>query len=121
MFKACSICGKVHDRNQMCSRKRFYVDTQERKQRSRYCWTKKSEQIREQANYLCEVCKDRGVYTYDDLEVHHITKLRDGGELLDDDNLICLCVEHHKQADNNELSKDYLTELVKRRTEQTNK
>ena len=116
MWKACSKCGKIHSTNYKCDKyKRIYETTEERKQRSFYSWTKKSQDIREQANHLCEVCKDRGVYTYNDLEVHHIEKLRDGGELLDDDNLICLCVEHHKQADNNEIDKEYLKQLVKNR------
>ena len=116
MWKACSKCGKIHSTNYKCIKyKTIYETTEERKQRSSYSWTKKSQDIKEQANHLCEVCKDRGVYTYNDLEVHHIEKLRDGGDLLDDDNLICLCVEHHKQADNNEIDKEYLKQLAKNR------
>ncbi len=65
---------------------------------------------------LCEVCKAQGVYNYNDLEVHHIEKLKDNPDgLLNDDNLICLCVYHHKQADAGELNADYLRELVKER------
>lgn len=79
-------------------------------------WKQKSLIIRERANYLCEVCKDIGVYTYDNLEVHHIEKLKDRPDLLaEDDNLICLCVTHHKQADEGILTKKYLKKLVSKR------
>lgn len=88
----------------------------EDKLRSKYAWTKKSKQIREDAGNLCEVCRDKGIATYNNLEVHHIDKLRDNVDgLLDDDNLICLCVRHHKEADNGEIDEEYLRELVKKR------
>ncbi len=117
MFKACSKCGKIHDASSICPYvKREYTSGAERKLRSKYSWTLKSKQIREQANHLCEVCKDKGVYTYQNIEVHHIVKLKDNEQgLLDDDNLIVLCQEHHKMADKGELSVDYLRELVGRR------
>ena len=76
--------------------------------------------IREKANYLCEVCRDQGRLTYNDLEVHHIVKIKDdSNKLLDDYNLICLCVEHHKQADAGELDIDYLRRLAKDREERS--
>jgi 5-methylcytosine-specific restriction endonuclease McrA len=76
----------------------------------------KSKEIREKANYLCEVCRDNEVITYDGVEVHHITKLsEDESLLLDDYNLICLCQEHHKAADAGQIDRDYLRELAKAR------
>ena len=100
--------------------KRIYAGGEERKLRSSNKWTEKSKEIREKANYLCEVCRDHGVYNYRDLEVHHIIKLtRDTGGLLDNSNLICLCVEHHKEADRGTLSIDYLRELAQRRETST--
>lgn len=115
MLKACSKCGKIHAYNYKCN---VGVDnnrdkTDEQRLRSKYAWTKKSKQIRADANNLCEVCRDKGIYTYDGLEVHHVTKLSvDKNGLLEDENLICLCVEHHKQADAGELSKEYLLSLI---------
>ena len=117
-FKACSKCGKIHPYDYKCSVGVDYNRSKlaEDKLRSRYAWTKKSKQIREDAGNLCEVCKDQGRATYDGLEVHHIEKLRENVDgLLDDDNLICLCVRHHKEADNGEIDKEYLRELVKKR------
>jgi 5-methylcytosine-specific restriction endonuclease McrA len=115
-LKSCSKCGKIHPRSYKCNVGRVYKKTDESQLRSKYAWTKKALQIKEDANGLCEVCKAQGVYTYNGLEVHHITKLRsDPNGLLEDDNLICLCVFHHKQADEGEISADYLRELVKER------
>lgn len=91
--------------------------TNEQALRRRASWTNKSRDIRERSLYLCAVCQDRGeARADDDIEVHHITKLKeDPSGLLRDENLICLCVFHHKQADRGELSADYLRELAKKR------
>ena len=113
---SCSKCGKIHPRGYKCGTRK-YKDTQERTLRSSYKWTMKSKQIREEANGLCEVCRDNGIYTYKGIEVHHILKLSDYPEgLLEDDNLVCLCVEHHKEADEGKIDIDYLRGLAKRRT-----
>lgn len=116
MYKACSKCGKIHDSRFKCSVGKTYTGGEERKLRSSYDWTKKSKEIRDSAQHLCEVCRDRGVYTYDNLEVHHIEKVKDHSDLLlDDNNLICLCVRHHKEADAGLLDKDYLKRLAVQR------
>lgn len=120
MYKSCSKCGKIHDTKYKCnSIKRIYTtDINERKLRNTYKWQKKSKQIRDESNYLCEVCRDKGIYNYNNIEVHHITKLKDDPNgLLDDDNLICLCQEHHKQADNGKLDINYLRKLAHDRQE----
>lgn len=116
MYKSCSKCGKIHPSNYKCSSKRVYQDTDERKLRSQYAWTKKSEEIRDRANHLCEVCRDKGIITYKDIEVHHIVKVKDDSSLLlDNFNLVCLCQEHHKKADKGEIDSDYLIELAMNR------
>ena len=116
MFRSCSRCGKIHPANERCPVGREYNGGEERELRKRYSWQKKSLQIRQDAQGLCEVCRDQGIYTHKQLEVHHIERLKDAPELLlDSDNLICLCSEHHKMADRGELSKDYLKSLVRLR------
>lgn len=116
MYKSCSRCGKIHDSNYKCYANDIHRNRMERKLRSQYSWTKKSEEIRERANYLCEVCKDKGIINYTDIEVHHIVKVSDdASKLLDNYNLICLCQEHHKAADKNQIDKDYLINLANRR------
>ena len=116
MFKACSRCGKIHDSRFKCNVGKVYTGGEERKLRSSYDWTKKSKEIRESAQYLCEVCRDKGIYTYEGLEVHHIDKVKDNKDkFLDDNNLIVLCVKHHKDADAGRLDKDYLRKLAESR------
>lgn len=118
-YKSCSRCGGVHPENYKCQinkkdYSRWKTDTD--KLRSTTGWHKKAVEIKEAANYLCEVCKDQGEYTYNGLEVHHIIKLRDDPDkLLDDDNLICLCKQHHMQADRGNLEVTYLKRLAAHR------
>ena len=41
---------------------------------------------------LCEMCNDRVSE-----ELHHVVPLADGGELMDDGNVMALCVECHAE------------------------
>lgn len=119
MYKSCSRCGKIHDSNYKCTVGRVYNNrykTDTDSLRNTHRWHKKAEEIKEKANYLCEVCRDNNIYTYDNLEVHHITKLRDDtSKLLDNYNLVCLCWKHHKLADKNYINSDYLRKLARYR------
>lgn len=119
MLKVCSRCGKIHAKNFICHEgQRTYHGGSERQLRSSWKWTEKSKEIRESAHHLCEICKAEGRYNYKDIEVHHIVKVKDNNDLLlDNYNLICLCAAHHKQADNNQIDKDYLRELARQREE----
>ena len=117
-YKSCPFCGRIHpvDYNCPAKSKRVYKGTEERKLRNTNDWKKKSEEIREKAQGLCEVCRDKGIYTYKGIEVHHITKIRDDKEgLLDNYNLVALCQEHHKLADKGKIDKDYLRRLARQR------
>ena len=116
MYKSCSRCGKIHPVGVSCSIRREYKGGIERELWRSWSWQKKSMEIRDKAQGLCEVCRDYGTYTYKGLEVHHIEKVADNPDaLLDDSNLVCLCVKHHKQADRGELSNDYLRRLAEYR------
>lgn len=116
MLKSCSRCGKIHDINKQCPKIVIYRGGQERELRNKFSWQTKRQEIKEKANYLCEVCRDEGVITYDNLEVHHIRKLKDRPDLLlDNMNLVCLCSRHHKDADEGIIRSDYLMRLAKER------
>jgi 5-methylcytosine-specific restriction endonuclease McrA len=116
---SCSKCGRIHTRGTKCTAyKRIYNKTDTDKLRNKSKWRDKASQVKEEACYLCEVCKRERVFTYNKLEVHHITKLKeDPGGLLDDYNLICLCITHHKKADAGEIPADYLRQLARERIE----
>ena len=95
---------------------RKYTETEERRLRNLSVWHRKSQEVRDKAHGLCEVCRDQGIYNYRNVEVHHITKLRDNPDgLLDNANLVCLCQIHHKQADRGQIEPSYLRELAARR------
>lgn len=122
MLKACGWCGRMHDINTECPKKptqkgrKYGSKTDADKLRNTYRWRRKREQIKADAHYLCEVCADQGKITNKHLEVHHIIKLNANPDLLtDDDNLICLCVTHHKQADAGQIDAIYLKQLAKKR------
>lgn len=120
MYKACSKCGKIHPYNKKCYVGDNYrnKNTNASKFRQTPEWKDKSEEIRQDSNYLCSVCLDNGIYNYKQLEVHHITPIRqDITKALDNYNLICLCNEHHRQAERGDIDKDYLYKLAKAREE----
>lgn len=120
MLRSCSRCGRIHDSGFKCNRGRNPL-TDEQKLRNLNKWHVKSREIRESAFYICEVCKDQGSFNAgDDIEIHHITKLRDDPNgLLDNFNLIALCIPHHKSADAGELDPDYLRKLAREREERS--
>lgn len=121
MLKACSRCGRVHPYNYRCTHNKAKVSYNggaEREARNSWAWHKKSLEIRDKAQNLCEVCRDEGRYVYNGLEVHHIVKVKDdASRLLDDYNLVCLCVPCHKKADRGEIEQGYLRELARKREE----
>lgn len=115
MLKACSKCGRVHDKEYKC-KSGGLPRTNEQALRNLNKWHKKSEEIRDRSFNLCAICQDIGAINYLNIEVHHIIKLRDDPNgLLEDDNLIALCSYHHKLADKGTYDIDYLRSLAKKR------
>lgn len=120
MFRSCQKCGKVHPYSYDCSAV-ANVKTSEDRLRSKSRWTKKSLQVRDDANHMCEVCRAEGRITTEGLEVHHIEKLRDEPDmLLEDDNLICLCRKHHEEADAGMIDKEMLKAIAAKRIARAN-
>lgn len=115
MLRSCSKCGKIHDTSFNCNYGRLPL-TEEQALRKRNKWRLKSLDIRDRSFNLCAICREQGDISPKDLEVHHIIKLRDYPQgLLDDSNLIALCIEHHKQADRGEIDPNYLRDLANKR------
>lgn len=117
MWKSCPKCGRIHQGNYRCNAGRLpRGKTPDQRLRSTNRWTLKAKEIKERSKWLCALCLEEGRYNYDDLEVHHITKLKDAPEkLLDDDNLICLCKYHHELADANKIDAEHLRKLAEAR------
>lgn len=118
MWKSCAKCGKIHPYNKKCyageiNRKK---NTKANKFRKTIEWKNKSEEIRQDSRFLCSVCLDKGIYNYNNLEVHHIDKLEDNFERrLDNYNLITLCNKHHREAEEGIIDKEYLFKLAEQR------
>ena len=112
MLRTCSICGGIHNENNMCKRQ-YKKNTTASKFRNSNAWIIKREQIKIRDKYLCQICLKENVYTYNDLQVHHIVPLAEGYNLrLDENNLITLCAYHHKQAEQNKISRKELYKLI---------
>lgn len=127
MKKACAYCGRIHEKNFVCPKKpkkKYYSRDKEEasvKFRSARRWRKRAIEIKERDGWRCVVCAS-GRYPIEgvrelngeNLEVHHIIKLRDDIDKgLEEDNLITLCQVHHRMADKGEISADELRELIK--------
>ena len=118
MMKTCSVCGKIHDFNMVCKRQNGKKKSEANKFRNTNKWIEKRKQIRERDKNLCQVCltgkyNTNYKYTYQDLEVHHITPINeDYSKRLDSDNLITLCRYHHEMAESGEISREELQEIV---------
>ena len=123
MWKSCAKCGKIHPYNHKCYigdsfRKK---DTRANRFRRTIDWTNKSEEIREDSKYLCSVCLDNKIFNYDLLEVHHIEPIEQNYERrLDNYNLICLCNNHHREAEKGNIDREYLFKLAKSREDRKN-
>nr|DAR39856.1 MAG TPA: HNH endonuclease bacteriophage, HNH Endonuclease, DNA.52A [Caudoviricetes sp.] len=77
-------------------------------------WNNKSQEIKLLDNHCCLVCKSLGLISPVYLEVHHIVKFRNDASLkLDNNNLITLCIAHHKMADSNKIKASELHKLIK--------
>lgn len=115
MLKSCKYCGRIHDTKFDCGKKHKRTKPSNDINKFRWSrkWANKRESIKKRDNYLCQVCKINGRYTYDNLEVHHIIPIaEDYEQRLDDENLITLCQEHHEKAERGEISKEYLYRLL---------
>ena len=119
-YVTCSRCGIVK-RGHICPHriyKKRNRDTQADKFRGSKAWTNKSIEIRQRDKYLCVVCMANlyntiNQFNYDKLEVHHITPINeDYNKRLDNDNLITLCVYHHRLADSGQIPREELQNLI---------
>lgn len=122
MLKACSKCGKIHERGYVCTAGVIPIKQQRTSQADRFrntqAWKKKSEAIKERDYHMCRVCFVKAYnttlqYNSNGISVHHIVPLaEDYDKRLDDDNLITLCAYHHELAENGRIPRRYLAELA---------
>ena len=105
MHRSCSVCGRIHPEDKMCKRV-YKKNTKESQFRNTNAWIKKRNQIKKRDKYLCQLCLKDNIYTYDNLQVHHIIPIaKDYNKRLDSDNLI-------EQAEKGIITKEELYELL---------
>lgn len=121
MLRSCQYCNRIHDSKFDCGKKPKSMYSRTDKDKFRYSrqWNDKRTEIKERDKYLCQVCI-RNLYntinqfTYDGLEVHHADKLNESyDKRLDDDNLLTLCIYHHKMADRGEIPVSVIKNIIK--------
>ena len=101
--------GYYRDKNTRYQKDKDYLKFIKSKQ-----WYEKSQEIKLLDAYCCLMCQSLGLISPKYLEVHHIVKVRNDSSLkLDNDNLITLCVNHHKMADSNKIQASELYRLIK--------
>lgn len=119
-YITCSKCGVV-PRGHKCPFKTYKkkaYDTEADKFRRTKRWANKSLEIRQRDRYLCKVCEANlyntiQQFNFNTLDVHHIAPIsEDYNKRLDNDNLITLCRYHHKMADDGNIPKKVLYELI---------
>lgn len=120
-YVTCKYCGVVQ-RGHICPHRKSRQKSGDRRSdrfRKTKAWTNKSIEIRQRDKYLCQVCL-RNLYNtlaflnYKTVEVHHITPIEeDYDRRLDNDNLISLCSYHHKMAENGQIPRKVLQNIVR--------
>lgn len=117
MYKTCSRCGQVHPYGKKCyanSRNYYQSDPKIRAFRNSAEWKSKAEEIKERDKYLCRMCYEKGIFNYKGLSVHHITPLvEDWSRRLENDNLITVCAECHKECEIGKIKREYQYEVLK--------
>ena len=129
MLRSCSWCSGIHSTTTVCKKKptrNKYKLSQADKFRNTSRWKKKSMEIRKRDRGLCQICIRRlynttQQYTYDTIEVHHITPLHeDIDKGMDNDNLLTLCKYHHYMADHGDIPRDRQHDIAKAQEEINN-
>ncbi|HNX64960.1 MAG TPA: HNH endonuclease, partial [Oscillospiraceae bacterium] len=85
MLKACAYCGGIHPKGEKCPKRKpiDYIKKDEAYDfRNSSAWQNKREEIKDRDLHLCQACLNLlpgtiKQYNSDELEVHHIQKLRE--------------------------------------------
>ena len=115
-LKACAYCGRVHPADTNCGKRpiRKKESTERTKLRTCRRWDKTRKAVNKRDRFVCRICLAKRRITVDGLETHHIIPIAEEPcKAYDLDNLITLCVRHHKAADAGKIDRDTLFALAK--------
>lgn len=130
MLRSCAYCGRYHDTKKPCEQKiRAEAERLKKWQKKKGTaidrfhssarWTRLSLYIRERDNNMCLACL-YGIGCQPHIEpanlsVHHIIPVSENWDgRFEEDNLVTLCRDHHEQAEEGEISRRKLLDLLKR-------
>ena len=99
MLRTCSVCGGIHHEDNMCKRT-YKKNSYASKFRNSNAWITKREQIKKRDKYLCQLCLKYNIYTYNNLQVHHIIPIEKDAKLLS--------LTSFKSLHSNKTSKHYI-------------
>lgn len=121
MLTSCKYCGRIHQKNYDCGKKPVRKKkpyTKMNRFRSTEAWKRKSVEIRQRDNYLCQICIRKlyntiRQYNYDNLSVHHAIPITDDWDKrLDDDNLITGCSMHHEMMEDGTIPYEEIKKII---------
>lgn len=127
----CKYCNNIHDKYYDCDAK---VKSNRLRRKYKYSndyklyndcyntrkWRRLREEILKDNNYMCEICLELGKINCDDLQVHHIEKVKDNqAKMFDKNNLIVVCRGHHKQIEG--MNKEELLKFIKNKEGESKK
>ena len=121
MLITCKHCGIVR-RGHICPHRKSRQKNgyrQSDKFRNTKAWQRKRDEIKIRDRHLCQICiRDKyntlSFLNYKTVQVHHIIPIEeDYNRRLDNDNLISLCSMHHKMAEDGQIPRQELYEIVK--------
>lgn len=122
MLKSCKYCGRIHDSKLDCGKKPSGYKRTSYKDKFRWTslWKNKRDEIKHRDRRMCQVCI-RELYAYgarkynfQDIQVHHIDSLEENySRRLDNENLIAICSHHHEMAEQGEIPKQVLFDIVR--------
>lgn len=119
MLVSCSYCQGLHKRGEKCKNKPMEKFRKKENNsivrfRNTNKWKLKRDEIKRRDKFLCQVCLLDGKYTFQKLEVHHITPISEKWNIrLESWNLITVCSPCHKMAENGEIKRAVLHEMAK--------
>lgn len=112
-LRSCQTCGRIHAGACPQNKTRKKEATELTKLRTCRRWDQVRREVYGRDHYLCRVCWESGRLAVDCLEAHHIIPLSEYPDLAyDPDNIITLCIKHHKAADRGEIDRCMLHRLA---------
>lgn len=119
MLVSCRYCNRLHNRGENCNNKpkdrRKKEETYISRFRSSRLWRNKRDEIKTRDKFLCQLCLKNGLYTFKNLEVHHITPIsKEWNKRLENGNLITLCHTCHSMVEGENKYKNMLLEMAEK-------